>query len=242
MTQFSLFQVEIAREVPSTLKTADLAVIAVGRDGFEYAAKRQSEHALLPASEWFCYHLGYKLQLALPPFAVLTDGAQQHFGSRFEGGVQQWSDVSPLEQLALLQACASEMSRILALDLLVGNADRHLNNFLFREQRVGGARTVIAMDFSRGAMVRGWPLDPVPMDPGEATMRTIALLRGLSMWDATSAQLVLASAQAVPASDVRHWLASMPPAWLDASAIDTIFRWWSSTLLGDRIAACTALL
>lgn len=134
------------------------------------------------------------------------------------------------------------MSRILALDLFLGNDDRHLNNFLFRPQKVGGALTVMAMDFSRSLLVRGWPNDTIPMPTEAKTMMVLSLLRHLKLWDQGAAQLLLMSLQTITAAEFGHWLGSMPAAWLDASRQAALLAWWSSPALGQRIAACTMLV
>lgn len=238
-----LFPVDVAREITTGLpSSADLKVVSVGRDGFEYATKRQADGADLPASEWFCYHLGYRLQIALPPCTVLRDGNGEHFGSRFEGGVIQWSDIPPPEQTMLLQSCAADISRIYALDLFIANDDRHLNNFLFRGQKLAGQRTVIAMDFSRGLLMRGWPWDPVPMPGSTKTMMLIDLLKKLGLWSTPDAALTLGSIATVTSSEVKQWLTAMPTAWLSAARIDEIVKWWDSPGFGQRLTECGILI
>jgi len=239
----TLFPVDVAREITSGLpNSADLKVVGVGRDGFEYAMKRQSDGADLPASEWFCYHLGYRLQIALPPCAVLKSGGEEHFGSRFEGGVVQWSNIQPTEHHAHLQSCKAGISRIYALDLFVANDDRHLNNFLFRNQTLAGERTVIGMDFSRGLLMRGWPADPVPMPSSTATMAMIGSLKTLGLWSTLDATLTLNSIATVSSGEVKQWLAAMPPAWLSTARIDEIVKWWDSPAFGQRLAECGILV
>ncbi len=154
----------------------------------------------------------------------------------------QWSDVQPPDQLPLLHSCAADISRIYALDLFVANDDRHLNNFLFRDQTLAGQRTVIAMDFSRGLLIRGWPSDPVPMPMGSNTMRQIQALKVLGIWDAAAATLTLNSIATVTASEAEHWLKAMPRAWLATSRIDAIVQWWDSPAFGQRLADCGILV
>jgi hypothetical protein len=238
-----LFPVDVAREITSGLpSSADLKVVSIGRDGLEYATKRQADGADLPASEWFCYHLGYRLQIALPPFTVLRNSGEEHFGSRFEGGIIQWSAIPPTDHLALLQSCAADISRIYALDLFVANDDRHLNNFLFRSQALGGQRTVFAMDFSRGLLMRGWPFDPVPMPATTNTMRQIDFFKALGIWSTPDAALTLSSIATVTSKEVRQWLTAMPSAWLLTARIDEIVTWWDSPAFGQRLADCGILV
>lgn len=238
-----LFPVDVAREITSGLpNSADLKVISVGRDGLEYATKRQVDGADLPASEWFCYHLGYRLQIALPPFTVLRNDGEEHFGSRFEGGIIQWSAIPPTEHHAVLQGCAADISRIYALDLFVANDDRHFNNFLFRGQALGGQRTVFAMDFSRGLLMRSWPSDPVPMPASSNTMRNIGLLKALGYWSTPDAALTLSTIATVRSSEVRQWLTAMPSVWLLPERIDQIVAWWDSPAFGQRLADCGILV
>lgn len=239
----SLFPVDVASEITGGLpSSADLKVVSIGRDGFEYATKRQSDGADLPASEWFCYHLGYRLQIALPPCAVLRNGSEEHFGSRFEGGVFQWADISPAQQISMLQGGVATISRIFALDLFVANDDRHLNNFLFRSQRLAGAHTVIAMDFSRGLLMRGWPGDPVPMPSNTNTMMNIKMLRNHGLWSSTDAALTLSSIATVTSREVEQWLTAMPSAWLSAVRINAIVKWWGSPAFNQRLTDCGMLV
>ena len=238
-----LFPVDVVREITNGLpNSADLKVVSVGRDGLEYATKRQADGMDLPASEWFCYHLGYRLQIALPQCTVLRSGSDEHFGSRFEGGIIQWSGIPPTDQQSLLNSCAADLSRIFALDLFVANDDRHLNNFLFRHQTLAGQRTVIAMDFSRSLLMRGWPSDPVPMPSTTKTMMLIELLKKIGVWSSSDAKLTLGSISTVTSHEVRQWLTSMPAAWLSPPRIDAIVKWWDSPGFGQRLAECGILI
>lgn len=237
------FPVQIARTIPNPFPTADLKSVAVGRDGFEYAVKRIEDHPYLPASEWLCYSLGYRVQIALPPFCVLEDGSGEAFGSRFEGGIHQFSDIQgPQNQQQLLIDCGSDMSRIIAFDLFVGNEDRHLNNFLFREQRLGGEKTVMAMDFSRSLLVRGWPNDTVPMHPTTKTMMVMGLLKQAQTWDVTVAQMALASIHSISQAEVAHWLGEMPQSWLEPKKRQEISEWWGSDQFDQRVSDCQKLV
>lgn len=217
-------------------------MVAVGRDGLEYAVKRQIDDAHLPASEWFCYHLGYRIQIALPSFAILQEGSDEHFGSRFEGGIKQFSDIPPPDQTRLLVDCAPDISRIIAMDLFVGNEDRHLNNFLFREQRLGGKISVVAMDFSRSLFVRGWPADLFPMPTTTKTMMVLAILKNMGIWDSAVANLVLASIQSVSPVEVERWLTEMPSRWLEPHRIADVKAWWASPEFGKRLNVCSKLV
>lgn len=243
MTLTLPFPVQIARTIPRPFNTADLQGVAVGRDGFEYAIKSIEDHPYLPASEWFCYNLGYRLQIALPPFCILEGGPTEAFGSRFEGGVFQFANVTGNQnQHALLQRCGSDLSKILAFDLFVGNDDRHLNNFLYRQQQVGGQLTVLAMDFSRSLLVNKWPDDPVPMATSTKTMTVMGILKNFNIWDATVAQMTLASIHSVSRTEVAHWLAAMPAAWLEPVKRQEIVEWWGSEKFDQRVSECKKLV
>lgn len=243
MSQQPLFSVEVARFIANPFPTADLKVVAVGRDNLEYACKRQVDAPDLPASEWLCYHLGYATQIALPGHAVLVEpDGTQHFGSRWEGGVKQWSNIPVADQIPTLIACASDISRILALDLFIANPDRHLNNFFFRSQAVAGGLTVMAFDFSRALLLNGWPSSVVPMPPSENTMGIIGFLKSQGMWDATAAGTMLASIQSVTVANLGHWLNTMPAAWLAPAAQTALTSWWSCPKFGLRLQACAKLI
>lgn len=237
-----LFPVEIAYKIPNPFPTADLKEVAVGVDGCEYAVKSVNDHAFLPASEWFCYHLAGRVQLASPAFAMLIDNGVEAFGSRFEGGISQWSKVAPVDQMSLLSTCGKDMSRIVALDLMIGNDDRHLNNFLFRDQQLGGGKTVFAMDFSRSLFIRGWPKDFFPMPPESKTMQVMKILKTMGFWDTSAASLVLTSIQSIAASEVDGWLATMPSNWVTNLSINEVAGWWGSTAFDARVADCIRLV
>lgn len=237
-----LFPVEISYKIPNPFPSADLKEVAVGIDGCEYAAKSVKDHACLPASEWFCYHLAGRVQLALPAFATLLDGPEEVFGSRFEGGATQWAKIAPAEQVNLLTTCGRDMSRILALDLLVGNDDRHLNNFLFRDQQLGGGKTVFAMDFSRSLFIRGWPKDVFPMHSNSKTMMVMGILKSINVWDSTAAQVILTTIQSISNSEIAGWLNNMPKSWKINVPVDEAIHWWGTTSFDRRIAECIRLV
>lgn len=237
-----LFPVEIAYKIPNPFPTADLKEVAVGVDGCEYAVKSMNEHALLPASEWFCYHLAGRVQLASPAFTTLIDNGVEAFGSRFEGGTAQWAKVAPVDQSNLLSTCGKEMSRIIAMDLMIGNDDRHLNNFLFRDQQLGRGKTVFAMDFSRSLFIRGWPKDLFPMPSDSKTMLVMETLKALGFWDANAARLILTSIQSIAVSEISGWLAAMPAQWKSNLSVNEVTGWWGSTAFDTRVADCIRLV
>lgn len=236
------FPVEVAYTIPNPYPSADLREVAIGTDGCEYALKGQADHSSLPATEWFCYHLASKMQLAVPQFVILQQGTLESFGSRFEGGVKQWSQIPPPEQKALLSTAARDISRIIAMDLFVGNDDRHLNNFLFRNRQVDGGLVVFTMDYSRSLFIRGWPKDAFPLPPGTKTMMVMNLLKQLSVWDGASATLALATIQSVSSVEAVSWLKAMPNPWMSGINLTQIGAWWGSTAFDQRLADCNKLV
>lgn len=236
------FPVEVAYTIPNPYQSADLREVAIGTDGCEYALKDQADHYALPATEWFCYHLASKIQLAVPPFVVLQQGTLESFGSRFEGGVKQWSQIPPTEQNPLLSKAGRDISRIIAMDLFVGNDDRHLNNFLFRNRQVDGGLVVFTMDYSRSLFIRDWPKDIFPLPLGTKTMMVMSLLKQFNVWDGASAALALATIQSISSVEAVSWLNAMPSSWLSGINLPEIGAWWGSTDFDQRLAYCNMLV
>ena len=155
--QASIIRPQLKVWLPANTQTADARYIGITTDNLEWMLKTTAEHPQLPISEWLCYHVFGACGLSLPAFAALDDSTQGPvFGSRWEGGVTAMADLTPDQQFWCLSDNAETFSACLALDLLLGNADRHFGNYLFRQnrqQRFG----VLAMDFSRAMATQGWP-------------------------------------------------------------------------------------
>lgn len=180
-------------------------------------------------------------QIATPFTATLTDAqGRMGFGSRIEGAVISFRDLPPHEGAQVLADCGQAMSALLALDMFVGNEDRHMNNWLFRRNQ-SNHWTPLCIDFSRALFRRGFPADVWPL-PSCNTTTTLALLKKLWHWDASCAVFAAQRLQRVTPTVLDHWLADCPDEWISAQDRADLLAWWASPAYHARLQATYALL
>ncbi len=236
-----LFPLQVARYIPSPWKTADLRQVARTADGHDFAAKWEHEGVGLPASEWLGERLARACQIATPFTAILTDASDRlGFGSRIEGSVTSFDQMTVPEKLEVLAACGRAMSGLLALDLFVGNEDRHMGNWLFR-RNLAGEWAPLCIDFSRALFCRGFPHDTWPPTNCNTTS-TMALLKIHGGWDSSHAVISAERLQHITPQVLRHWLQECPKAWLPEATQVALLAWWSSPAYHARLQRTYALL
>lgn len=209
---------------PIGLGTADCEHFVEADDGLAYAVKTVAKSPQ-PASEWFCHILAGLCGIPCPPFEriEMPDGSLA-FGSRWEGGTKAKA-VPMIVDPAFTSLVKPAFSRIHALDLFVSNEDRHLNNYLIRERR--GGFVILAMDFGRAFLFRGWPM--APQLPAKCmTMRAFPALKRIHGFDFVAADKVLQAIERTDKDMIRAIFDSMPSAWLDASTASAIVQWWDA--------------
>lgn len=232
--QGSLFPVEIESIRPAPFKSADLKWLAIGLDQMQYAAKRLSDHPLLPATEWLCHHLAAASQIATPGLAVLQfkDG-ETAFGSRWEGGLEDAGAMSDNDLLGLFLS-ARRTSAILALDRFVCNPDRHLENFLYR-QMPDGQMLALAFDYSRAAGIVRPPFGRHEFPQADcATVQQARWLKATGRFNRTEALAATDAANNITSLQLRSILEAMPPEWLTAEQVAALLRWWQSSARTKR--------
>lgn len=239
MTQGTLFPLRVKHHLPPAGRGKDVRFFALADDGMEWALKRQAEHTMLPASEYFGYQLAQACSLATPYCGILADldGALV-FGSRIEAGLTDLATEPQANVPARIASCAGRMSGAYALDLFMGNNDRHFGNFLYRAQSDGRLAAMV-IDWSRAWWVGGWP----PQDlttAASATSNHVHILRALKLWSPTDALLTLGTVSSVPVSAVKDWLDKMPASWLTPADRGTLLAWWGSPAFQSRISACVS--
>lgn len=91
-----------------------------------------------------------------PEPSVVLYNNEHVFGSRLENGLKEWKRDSDL--LNLISCCdnLTAFSAVLAVDVTIGNNDRHWKNWLYQEKS-GNLVSVRAIDFSRS-----WPTTHPP--------------------------------------------------------------------------------
>lgn len=237
--QLSLLPIDIDACVSSPLGSADLKNIVRGRDGHYYALKSTEQHPLLPATEFLCYKLAAACGVPTPLGSLVrTQERSVLFGSRWESSMPT---TSPLAQVELYEACSEALSSMLAFDVFVGNEDRHRKNFLFRrtfEDRVA----LVAIDFSRALLIRGFPTDSFPVAVDSNTRTTINFLKRANLWRGPSATFTVDALRLVTADHLEHWLKEMPEYWLPKTISDDLLTWWGTDGFRRRINKTFELL
>lgn len=238
MIQTDLFPVKVTRCDPSDLNSADCKLICSADDGADYVVKTITDHPMIPASEWFCYHLAGEVGINTPVCKklMMPDGTQV-FGSRWEGGVYNLSDPVAFQRIITnlepVNELANRLSAIYAFDLFVHNDDRHPRNYLFRQSRQG--LIVLAFDFSRAWFYHGWPPPDFPLQKNCNTRRCFSAISKFQVFDIHSAAQVLERIGAIPTVTIDVLVASIPETWLQTDRRQGILSWWSDQKRQDRI-------
>lgn len=220
--QFNLTPPGITRYLPR--------LSGLDNEGIGYT--RHGERYLLKADRTVCVAevVGAALCRAcgvpVPDSEIVEFRNRKIFGSRLESGVEL-----PDSQLALadqIKACAnpSIFSAVLAIDLALGNKDRHWHNWLYQKQG-NGEIFMRAMDFSRS-----WPTAHPP--------DTLASMRGENtglVWlEWSSLGIGYDDSSAQDACDLignlsSEWLASLfvhlPVEWMVSASGPELVQWWN---------------
>jgi hypothetical protein len=131
-------------------------------DGLDYMLKDDGANVPVRAREWICHELSECAGLPVLEYRPILDGAGRVlFGSRFllnggPGGITGYKVLAGA--LPLAEAC-NVLSSLYAVDLFVGNGDRHADNIMIEQD---ASPRIRIMDFSEA---------PALIDP--AQRRTI---------------------------------------------------------------------
>lgn len=235
--QLPLLPLRVVGLFDNPTDSQDLKHFARTACGQDYACKRVSDHPLLPASEFLCYRIAEACQVAVPHSAVLSlvDG-ERAFGSRVEGGVSSINNLP--ESISItdaITACAEQISRILALDIFLGNIDRHLGNLLFR-RNMSSQLTAFSIDYGRAMFVSEFPKGSLPLGHCKTTV-TLAQLKQTELFQAPVAVFAISAVQGITTDHISRWLADMPIEWLPSDRRDALLAWWGTTALSARMEA-----
>lgn len=235
----SLFELKVKHAVPAVGNGRHIKHNAIAEDGFDYAVKSLSDHAMLPFSEWFCYQLAQAMGVSCPGSAILVmhDGTRA-FGSRLQPGLSNMEAEikAGTNVVTYLSDCADRLSIIFAMDLFVANIDRHFGNFLFGVNSLG-QRTVMPIDYSHAWWVGGWPLPDIT-NHTNATTNSVTIVRAMGLWRSPAALIALGSLSQIKPASIRSWLDQMPPSWLEESDKVALVTWWGSEDFHARVSKC----
>lgn len=226
----------------TTAVSARRPIRARADDGLDYMLKDDSGGAPIRAREWICHGLADFAGLPVLEYRpILTSAGRVLFGSRFllhggPGGAGVYKILAGV--LSLAEAC-TVLSALYAVDLFLGNWDRHPDNLMIEHD---AAPRIRVMDFSEAPAL----IDPAQRGkiPGAhtATIVTGRLLRKLYGFDQSAAELALKRLDAGPPGRLKEILDEMPADWLPAAAKDDLLNWWSSPdRLGLTAKICTGM-
>lgn len=190
--------------------------------GEEYLLKADPSVAV---AEFVGASICRKIGIPTPEPTVVLYNDQKVFGSRLEGGVKTWQETDDL--LELIKCCDNlqAFSAVLAVDVAIGNIDRHWNNWLYQEKSENTI-SVRAIDFSRS-----WPtVHPPASNHDLVNSRTH---RAWSAWsyvgisfDQTSADHALDTMHKLDKSWLSDILDSLPGEWYVAHPSSELKDWW----------------
>jgi hypothetical protein len=160
------------------------------------------------------------------------------FGSRIEVGLSNMQeDVKmgiPPDQY--LHECADRLSIAYALDLFIGNKDRHFGNFLFRRNSLG-SRTIMPIDYSHAWWIEGWP--PVDItQSASATRNHLDIVRAIGLWRSAHALMALGTLSQIRKETIDAWLQTAPNEWVDNAQCEAMLNWWGSSAMQARVSEC----
>lgn len=165
----------------------------------------------------------------------ISGGIDHVFGSRIELGVKKFDQVSFFaEWQAVIAACTnpSIFSGMLAIDLALGNDDRHWNNWLVQSLNDGtgiDSYCVRAMDFSRG-----WPIiQPAQLPLHHNSPNTWEAVKCWERLGIVFDQQVFHDAcvkiRSLSSSWLRnHVLNQLRGIFLSQAQVDQLCAWWDS--------------
>lgn len=142
MTQLEAFAPRIVDYQPFSMNsTAHARGTAVADDGNRYIVKGMDGQKSICATEWICASIANMLNVPVPEHKALRNlNGEILYGSRDIG-----NRLTVLEANKILYSgvpsndlstplLATILSKIYALDLLLGNDDRHIENFIFTRE------------------------------------------------------------------------------------------------------------
>jgi hypothetical protein len=173
-----------------------------------------------------------------PPAIVTIDtlhGEIEHvFGSRMELGLKKFDNTSINQWQAVIAGCThpSLFSAVLAIDLVLGNDDRHWANWLVQDLGDHGGHSsyrIRAMDFSRG-----WPVcNPAQHPLRHKDHNTWSAVRNWELlgvkFDQPAFFDACAKMHVLTSKWLRHRvLSQLDGTFLTPIQIDEFCQWWDS--------------
>lgn len=179
-------------------------------------------------------------QLAGIPFCLPTVVTIEHlgqvltvFGSRIELGIKEFdhTDIAAWQDVASQCSNLGAFSALLAIDLALGNDDRHWNNWMVQHGKKPDGTDSLrlrALDFSRA-----WPVDHPPQHP--LKHRSPNTWQSMNEWSLLGVPFVQSHfdeictlLSSVPGKWLAGILAPLAGVYLKQHDADALCQWWNT--------------
>ncbi|MCX7088440.1 MAG: hypothetical protein NTV00_10345 [Methylococcales bacterium] len=241
--QRQLAPIEITDIYPSDQGSADLTTIGSGRNGKDYAIKKISDgNGMIPVTEFFCYELARKVNIATPEFDILLlPDDELAFGSVWEGGVHKISGINTIVDIlndgaingVEIKAIDKFFGKVYAFDLFINNVDRHFGNFLFR-QSYNNTYIALAFDYSRAWLEIDFK-GTQALDKLCNTQVIINHIKNYKKFNRKQSEETLIALGEIESSTVAQILSEVPNEWISTHQRDEVIKWWGSQEFIDRL-------
>jgi hypothetical protein len=202
-------------------------------DGLDYMLKDDSGAPPVRAREWISHRLADRAGVPVAEYKpILTPAGRVLFGSRIVlNGGAGGSNYNMLAGTLTLSEASTVLSATYAVDLFLGNGDRHPDNFLIETD--GSTQRVRVIDFSEAnACIEAAKRAIVPT-VGCNTVNVARMLRAHYPFSVPAACLALDRLAAV--ASLKEILDEMPSDWLVSDVRDEINSWWLSAARSAHI-------
>jgi hypothetical protein len=218
----------------------DIKYFGFSRDGNQYWLKDDCRGLQVRASEMFCYGVSRALGYAVPDYGVAQYAGDTYFASRDD--LSSGRDLITERRLSERRLSAEGMpnpepgrylAKTYALDMLLGNPDRQLRNFI--AGRDGMSEVLYLIDFG-DVLLKALGTGRFPA----FTSHTRLLWRRLRAIHEPSLEIVVGAAvhfRSLSAGQVCSILQGIPDEWLPASQKELIHQVWTSGQMDRHISS-----
>ncbi|MDH4985221.1 hypothetical protein QEZ47_06640 [Aminobacter anthyllidis] len=245
MTQLEVIPLRSVEYRPlQTTPTMHAIGRALGEDGNYYIVKDGPAGDLVCATEWVCNSLADSLNLPVASAKVLqTPGGGLVYGTK---------EIKPrlpeIESARVLLGdggngiFAPELKAVLssayALDLVVGNVDRHEDNFIMSVESANGSGQLIGhvhlIDFGCADLLDLEPR-PLPLPEKSPTVRIGRQIRRVHGFANTAADTLLSRVRDGRKFLLDRALFGMPGEWLPKERRELFEKWFVSAQFENRL-------
>lgn len=230
MQQSYLLPVRIQAISPSPWLTKDIRGWGKGDDGKTYWLKDNKRGFYTPATEYFCFALAHLCGVPTPEFRFVLVEDEVCFGCvELPNSRRHESFLNAVaEGRERVRGFSRVFSRTFALDLVLGNVDRTIYNFIFYDG-VSGLPEVAAIDFGLAWWSVGFPHETISDLQGSNTLKVAKIISRGVAFDLEEAMSVLTTIRGVGEGELSQYLNEIPEDFLPQRVRDATCQWWSTS-------------